>query len=243
MNVVDRSMPIAVLSLVFASLAQAETNAQAVDAELSNIPEWHGIALWSHDNLGWTLVNGMVAKGQGKGGAQLRLELKLTSDQRSSLKELLAKPFKSAEKDRTSSPEQFFESCETAVQEGLPAILTKPQLARFEELLCQIEGLAILRIEKYASRMGLTDDQQTEIKALLAKYREKARQQHGAIFTARNSVDARPYRDALKSLANELDLKILELLSEKQRVAWIGFVGARFDWDDVIGVPDDVASP
>ena len=45
------------------------------------------------------------------------------------------------------------------------------------------------------------------------------------------SIDA---KRKLKTLARELDEKILTLLTEKQRAQWITLLGKRFDWTAVM---------
>jgi hypothetical protein len=61
-------------------------------------------------------------------------------------------------------------------------------------------------------------------------YTDKAMPHHRAGFVYR-SIDA---EKKLKTLARELDEKILTLLTEKQRAQWITLLGKRFDWTAVM---------
>ena len=218
------------------------------DPELANIPAIHGIAIsWGSPVLTETLVQAMLPRdGTGKDDDSLRKELRLKDHQLTKLRDLLDRACDAAEaedKDKLA-PDRFFEIQEAKLLEGLPDVLTKPQMKRFEELHCQIEGLAILRVSAYGTRIGLSDDQRTKIRSMVAEFQKKADVHHGGIFSSRAGDDAlRINTESLRSLAQGLDLKILRLLTARQKAAWKELVGETFKWEAILEPLDKRPDP
>jgi hypothetical protein len=108
----------------------------------------------------------------------------------------------------------------------LAKCLDPRQMTRFEEIACQFAGPMALRLDHYSSRFKLSTDQITKIGSLADSYFEKAAPLMKAMFTS-----GPPAAQAkLNSLACELDGKIFDVLTEKQRSQWKVRLGKRFDW-------------
>jgi hypothetical protein len=222
--------------------AHSAVNSLNAAPELANIPELHGVALFYHPVLAEESVMGLCYSGYRD---SLRKEVHPNCDQQSKMGDLLTKAFERSDEvsrgayrsEKNLPPgadrlERIYEPGATVLLEGLPKILTKPQMTRFEQLHCQIEGLASLRFKVYASRVGLSDNQRKRIRALHFKYATAAKVHHRAVFTARSMNEVPLHTVQLISLAKFLDLKILDLLTAKQRTAWLSLVGERFDWNE-----------
>ncbi len=193
--------------------------------ELTAIPEYHGIALWWANSLSDVLINDQ----HGEATKRLRQELKVSPDQAARL----AASWKKREAPRDES----FAAQETAVLAFLQEGLTKEQFSRFEELHCQIEGLMILRHERYASRVGLSDSQRTAVQKLGQEYTGKASGYVRALFVGRSDDGGARIVKRLNILARNLDNRILELLSDKQRETWVRMAGEKYDWNEKTGGP------
>jgi len=183
------------------------------------LPEIHGIAFpfAFADSHHVALALIMCEEGFATSEDRKRVseELKLDKDRLSKLAECL---------------NELKEHNERAFVAQLVKKLDAKSRARFQELACQLSGPMVLQLDHYANRLQLSAAQQTKIQKVIADYMGKVGPFQVAIFTARTDKEVPPFQKKLNALARELDAKILELLSEKQREEWALLLGKKFDW-------------
>jgi hypothetical protein len=192
------------------------------------VPECHGIAQWSHHSLATTLVLLSHPEDQSEPSKRLRAELHIQDAQGPKLAACLDKVL---DGDQDDVAWDAIDECETSLLSLLPKALTAKQFARFEELLCQLEGPMVLRHARYASRLELSEAQRARVRSLVETYTDKSLPLHRALFSARSQKQFDSVIKKLISLARELDDKILGVLTEKQRASWASFLGKAFDWE------------
>ena len=243
------AVPLALISLLAVAAPAQTPNAKDNSPELANLAPSHGIALWWHQFLANQLGSLLVAEDVPEGAEvfrkareHFRKEFNLQPAERLRLAELLRTPFgrgnKTAE-EAAKNPQPDEEAVkvkEAQILAGLPAILTDQQLRRFTELHCQIEGMRILRLSKYASTIGLRNDQKSKIEKLASDYQAKSYDHHRDIFSSRSPQQAAPSVRKLNLLSKELDAQILDVLTAEQRSKWTAMVGKLFEWRPVLNV-------
>jgi hypothetical protein len=122
--------------------------------------------------------------------------------------------------------EKQYDFAEEACLALMSQHFTPQQMKRFEELACQLAGPMALRLDHYAARFKLSDDQRAQIERQVNSYEQKVRPLTKAYF---ESLDHQANARA-KSLALELDRRILNVLSANQRRRWKEQLGEAFDW-------------
>jgi hypothetical protein len=117
---------------------------------------------------------------------------------------------------------------------SLPKAWSKSQEDRFEELCCQFSGPMALRLRHYAAQAEIPEKQRMKIKELVDSYYEKSIPLSMQVFTAPSVEASKASLKRLNALTLELDKKIMETLTEKQKTRWQGMLGRRFaHWDKV----------
>jgi hypothetical protein len=217
------------LSLCVAAALCAGEPPPAKSADAGTVPEQHGIAVSGmrshHVDLAMLILDG--ESGPSKSAKLLHAELKLRAEQFPKLLESMGKAFESApDGGDAKAAEKAMDIMEERILAQFRKTLTAEQQARFEQLSCQLAGPMALRLNNYASRLELSNDQLDAIRDLVDAYCDKAAPHHRAGFVTRSENAERK----LCALAQELDNKILGLLTEKQRAKWATFLGKRFDW-------------
>jgi len=161
---------------------------------------------------------------------RLRAELHLQPEQLPKLMTCLDDLDPIMKHDEAADPSQGFDAVEDSLLKVFGKVLNGKQQARFEELGCQAVGPMALRLKHYAARMDLSAAQRNKIDELVNTYTDKA----AALWRASFVISSDTTYRKLKVLAWELDEKILNVLTPKQRAKWTGLLGTRFDWSGVV---------
>lgn len=168
-------------------------------------------------------------------------ELKLTSDQMAKLKEAGEKMRASFSGgaggggDREEARKKF-EEAQKAADKAMAEILTADQNKRVKEIALQQAGPMALANADTAKDVGLTEDQQSKVKAIADGLREEM----GKLFQAGAGQDARAKMQDLRKSAND---KVVALLTDDQKKKWADMTGKKFEGEITFGRPGAGAPP
>lgn len=213
-------MNAAVLGCALVLLAPAEEqpgSSETTSLGLDKLADCHGVARFDHGNEVEFLLL------QLRDDPRLQRELGLDSQQ---ARKVVASVAFEAEPDK--EPEERGEAALSQLAGALPA----ERLARLQQLHCQREGPVALCFARYANAIGLDAEQRSEIGALARRYRELSRPFHQGIFTAKREEDVPPLGERLLGLSRELDERILDELTDAQRLRWANWLGKKYDWGE-----------
>jgi hypothetical protein len=197
------------------------------EIELTKLADYHGVALPFQSRIVGQMVNDLVGSNTIEHNQHFRRELGLTHEQIRALTSL------------TRGPVSIDD--ETLMDE-LQKLLRPLQFKRFSEVQCQLEGLYVLRHNKYRRPLDLSAAQIKSIDQQITEYSEKSRSLHASVFVARTELETPQFLKSLYRLSWELDSKILSCLSKSQRESWTNLLGEKYDFGqdprDLVAAPD-----
>jgi len=158
-----------------------------------------------------------VAKVEG-----VQKDMELSGDQKASIEKLEVTPPDFQAMQGMSPEERQKANADTraAALKKVDEILQPPQVARFDEILLQIDGTAALRQPKVAEKLKLTDDQKSKLTALFAPP-QGGGGGFGGGGGAGGGQQAREERDA----------KAMEILTADQKSQFTSMQGKKIEID------------
>lgn len=213
---------------------------------------------------GMGMMGGGMGGGMGRGGMgmllqveQVQKEIKLTEDQKAELKKLndaAREEFRKAmEEFRDLSPEEarqkFQENREKYQQqaqqrakemtEKLGQILKPEQMTRLNQIEMQLAGVQVLQRPEVQEKLGLTDDQKSQLKTIQEEMQSKMQE----LFPRRGDDEGeRPSREEMRErmqqawqkmaeLRQETEKKCKAVLTDEQRPKLVELMGEPFELD------------
>jgi len=144
-------------------------------------------------------------------------DLELSGDQKASIEKLEVTPpdFQAMQGMSPEERQKANTDTRAAALKKVDEILQPPQVARFDEIMLQLDGTAALRQPKVADKLKLTEDQKTKLTALFTP------QQGGGGGAGGGGAQAREERDA----------KAIEILTADQKSQFTAMQGKKIEID------------
>ena len=152
---------------------------------------------------------------------EVQKELKLTDDQIQKLRELMPRPPMRGENgdqqgQQTPPPRMNPQEMDKKVQD----ILTADQYTRLKQIRLQMQGpMAFMRPE-IAQKLGLTDDQKDQIRAVFDKERPSG--------PPPNPGDGADFRKTMAERRARIEKGVMAILTDDQKKTWQSMVGEPF---------------
>lgn len=151
-------------------------------------------------------------------------ELNLTAQQKAKIEEMQQAMRMAREELRSLPPDQRRQRMAELRQKNDPtSVLTETQKKRLRELELQWQGPTALMNPEIAQEVGLTQEQRTKIMGILQEQFQGMRER----FQQGGSPDPQ----ALEKAREEVEKKILEVLTPAQRQKWDQMLGKPFTFE------------
>lgn len=151
---------------------------------------------------------------------QVEQELKLSTDQISKIQALLPAP--------GSTPQRMTAEERKQQADQVKSILTPDQYTRYQQIVLQLAGPRALERKQVATELGLSADQVSQIRQIIASYQPSApTAPAGGTAGPTGGAPGRAPR-LTRAQREEMDGKILAVLTPDQKTKWQSMIGAPF---------------
>jgi hypothetical protein len=215
-----------VLNLLLFAAAAEPAGFERSSPELAKVADFHGVVEVLCRSQAFRLADKLAHNESDK-------EFSLTKNEMGRLA-VIVKEAADATRAKTLNPSESDDFQEQTLLTLLPKAFTPVQVRRFREAYCQGVGLMALRLDTFARELGLTVEQQAAITKLVDQAHDRALNLHRGIFVLRSEAETPRFGRPLVALSWKLDSDILQLLSAKQRRAWIDLLGTPIDRPETV---------
>jgi len=158
----------------------------------------------------------------------------LANEQRTAMRELFSSMQDLSPEERQTKMQEAMKENQDKLQKKLADILLPNQLARLKEIQLQAEGPMALANPDVTKALNVTSDQQDKIKAALADAQTKVREAMSGVrdlSPEERRAKMTEMRDQMQKMRNDLNAKLLEILTQDQRDQFTKMQGAKLDID------------
>ncbi len=173
---------------------------------------------------------------------EVRSELQLTEDQAEAVQILgeelsegrpeFPRNFREMSEEEQAAVRKSFEEWSTkqsaSANKALATILEPKQFERLTQISIQQQGAAALRNDAVATKLKLTDEQQTKIAAAIAESRENLGKQMREAFQGGGGGDREAMRKKFDEIRRNADSQILSALTDEQKTMFEEMKGEEF---------------
>jgi Spy/CpxP family protein refolding chaperone len=155
----------------------------------------------------------------------VRDELKLTDDEARKIKEHNDRQWKKAQEIHKLTRDERHSRYEELSQENerfLDQVLEPSERKRLEEISLQVAGLLMATSPKFASQLGLTDQQKQQ----LARHQDEARAEMADVL---HSKTREGREEKLHELRKTSRKRLMDVLTDEQEAKWKEMVGTPFE--------------
>jgi Spy/CpxP family protein refolding chaperone len=162
------------------------------------------------------------------GSKQVQEELKLTDEQKDSIK-TLAREMRPARGEGRPSPEEMQKRAEK-IDKKLADILKPEQIKRYKEIRIQVQGPDAFLSPEVVKALAITDEQQKKVKDIIGESRKEMRSL-GRPDEDSTPAERKEFREKIQKIRKEAAGKCLESLTSDQREKFESLRGKPFDLD------------
>jgi hypothetical protein len=188
---------------------------------ISVAPAQHRGHAWAHWEIGGPPTLALL------GQESVQSELQLSDEQaekvavtQQTIREDIRKAIEASPEERQAE----FQRIRKESEKLAATILDVQQAKRVQQIRWQLQGTRSFANPEVADALKLTDTQKEKIKAI----HEKVHQEITALFKKEEKPSREEVRRTMVDLHKKADGKIMELLSDDQKVAWKGLAGEPF---------------
>lgn len=114
------------------------------------------------------------------------------------------------------------------LEEKVKGILTETQFARYEQLKLQMRGAGVIGSPEIADKLGLSDDQRGRIREIFENDRPPM---PPPLTDGGERPDPQRMRDEMRKHREEIEGKVLAVLTKDQRAKWDAMIGKPFKFE------------
>ena len=175
--------------------------------------------------------------------SEVREELKITEDQDAAIRKL-AQASRPERPDRMNVREMsqedrqaFFDKMRNEqaermakMKEQLEEVLLPEQLERAEQIVLQLQGVRALGNKDVAEKIGLSTDQQQQLKEVQQTVQDDMRSEMREMFAGgMGGVDRDAMREKMQELRVKMEAKVMDVLTEDQKAKFQAMKGEAFE--------------